>query len=298
MSGTGTARHGGAAHHGGGGGGGGASKPAAPGKHGAPVGSGGAAPGPEGTPSKGTVTTIDWTKTSEKLPNLKLAMGTTPAAWDAVYTPPTMPTPIVWTVCPTNSEGKHLAPIRCRTLDIAKAYIGTISDAGGSGGNKKGWELLMDVYSTSYHDKMEGGAINWGNFPAEVKKSGRHPNSWCGIFDLNVLRKAGLETAGWLRWDAKGGRNSMPNGLFATAPGGKLCEVVSATSSPEPGDILVLKDTDPAKPLTHHCILASKTGEAIVTYDGNTHGANEVGETNRQMSAIKCFYRVIEDTYI
>jgi len=250
--------------------------------------------------SKGEIPTpIDWTKTSDLLPNLEIRDAV--AKWDGVYEKPTLPAEVTWTVCPT--EGTlHLAPIRCRMLDIGRAYIGKITDVP-SGETKTGWELLMDIYSTSYHDKMEGGTCAWANFPADIKANAKKPNSWCGIFDVAVAFKGGIKSARWLRWDfktenPKRKRFAMPDGLFATSSRGSLCQPITAENVPVPGDILIVKD-DPAKPpLNHHCMVEAVTETAYKTIDGNSGGMNQVNSKERAKDTISCFYRVIEDTWM
>ncbi|MSP60292.1 MAG: hypothetical protein EXR72_08115 [Myxococcales bacterium] len=179
-------------------------------------------------------------------------------------------------------DGKTLHPIRQKSLDLAKEYILKISDRAGPDGNREGWELLADIWETAYHKPPK----DLGFLPG-IKAPGKPPQSWCGIFCAAMIRKAGVDASQWVI--GKG-----PTGLASGA---------IADQNFEPGDILILKDKDPAHPLIHHCLLETKSGSSLGTIDGNSWDpasgkSSTVTTHKRSASDIAYYYKAYPEVWV
>ena len=172
------------------------------------------------------------------------------------------------------TAGKKLNPVRQKTLDIARTYVGKISASRGSDGRKVGWQLLKDLYDTSYETDI----FQDPNAAEKIPAPGKKYNSWCGIFALACAKKAGSTTAKW-----------------AVQPGGWGVAGVQPQSDTafEPGDILVMHGD-----LVHHAILVKQEGGTIWTLDGNFNNQTVVERAPRPASDVKVFYRMMEPVYV
>ena len=136
-----------------------------------------------------------------------------------------------------------------RAAIIAKAasYIGTVADQGGSGGKRKGWEILKDFFDTALNMDI----FKDGKAKAEIPKSGGKYASWCGIFALAAAKKSGA-----VAQDVKWRLGARIQGL----------EFKNGNKGPKPGDIIVME----MKGLWHHAIVESIDGDTFRTIDGNS----------------------------
>jgi len=172
--------------------------------------------------------------------------------------------------------GQKLHPTRQLILDTARTYVGRISDLGGTGGFKLGWELLKDIYDTSYHTNI----FSWGQTAVDgIKLPGKKINSWCGIFAVAMVRKANVDAANWQT-------GIGPKGIASSckANDGKFT----------PGDILVMKGS-----LVHHNLFVSKKSDGtMVTIDGNQIYQTVKLRTNLKVSDVQCYYLPITEKYV
>jgi len=172
-------------------------------------------------------------------------------------------------------------------LDIARSYIGILGD---SRGKRFGSDYFLDIYNVAYDaDMMDK---KWGSFASSIKTVGKKPNSWCGIFATAMNRKGGLTKGHWARWDVKPG--SQPVGFASSANHG---------AGFQPGDILIIKDKDPKKPLNHHCVCESINGDALVTIDGNSWNdkemiTNTIRRTERKVSDVTMWYKTDDHVWV
>jgi len=188
--------------------------------------------------------------------------------------------PVTCTAAQVNG-GQQLSAIRQKIIDTAMAYVGKIGDRLGK---RTGADLLLDIYNTAYHIDV----TTWGWGPL-ISTVGKQPNSWCGIFAVAMVCKAGVPGAGWARWDAK--PPSQPFGLASST--------VYTDGKFSPGDMLLIKDP-PGQNLNHQCICKSIDGNVVNTIDGNsfdptTTTTNTVKETKRSLSDVRGYYKVVPD---
>jgi peptidoglycan hydrolase-like protein with peptidoglycan-binding domain len=151
---------------------------------------------------------------------------------------------------------KNLHPMRRKIIDMALSAVGRVSDRGGEGGKKKGWQLLKEIYDTALG--VDTNKYGWlpgiqtpgqraGSIPDSPDKNKRAGISWCGIFATWAVIKAGVPGVQWvLGKKIKGLPNPSYDKKFA------------------PGDILVIPKN------VHHFILAQQDGDKLTTIDGNT----------------------------
>lgn len=82
---------------------------------------------------------------------------------------------------------------RQKLLQEAAALIDKVSDCGGAGGEKKGADVLEDLYKTAFD--MDTLPAGWS--PKIRKANGgqwKGPWSWCGVYAVAAAKKAGVET--------------------------------------------------------------------------------------------------------
>ena len=152
---------------------------------------------------------------------------------------------------------------RERIVNLAKAELGKVKAKVNDGnGNKVGSDRLLDYFKTAAP----------GVWPDEVVTQHKHqkPNfpSWCGIFSVWAIKKAGLDIGNW-----KIGRGVISQG--------KLTE----TDSPGPGDIAYLKGGE-----NHQAIVVEVNGNEVKTIDGNSGVFSEVVERTRPLNAYRGFW--------
>ena len=167
-------------------------------------------------------------------------------------------------------------------VEIAEMAVGRVNSLNRGDGKKYGGALIDDFYKVAFGGKYSSGWTPWlykaNKFLSNSvgKKTG--PWSWCGIFCVWAVRLAtGNEDVYWA-----GGRS---HGLE-----GPLRDIENA----KPGDIILPKDKDPAKPLNHHCLLKeiSTDGETYTTIDGNGM-YQSITENERPKSTIRGYYRAV-----
>ena len=157
---------------------------------------------------------------------------------------------------------------------MAESMVGKVSDVGGEGGKKKGWQHLKEFYDTALGVDTE--TYGWlkgiqtpgmrGGSTAQ-NKSGV---SWCGIFGTWAVIKAGVPGVKWVLGTAIKG---LPQ--------------PKADKSYQPGDMLVLKGK-----LVHHCILKEKRGDSLTTIDGNVMN-QEIVVRSRNASEVSYYYQTV-----
>ncbi|HRP70648.1 MAG TPA: hypothetical protein PLY93_14070, partial [Turneriella sp.] len=214
---------------------------------------------------------VTFTAVTPATPGSLLVGGGTSGGADGIVTITNDDTPPL-----VKATGKKLHPTRQLTLDIARTYVGRISDLGGTGGNKLGWELLKDIYDTSYHTNV----FSWGQTAIDgIKLPGKKINSWCGIFAVAMVRKAGVDAANWQT-------GIGPKGIASS------CKANDGNFTP--GDILVMKGS-----LVHHNLFVSqKTDGSMVTIDGNQVYQTVKLRTNLNASDVQCYYTPLTEKYV
>jgi hypothetical protein len=119
--------------------------------------------------------------------------------------------------------------------------------------------------------RKEVGNTNWMKYtPGVTSQTPTHSFSWCGVFALWVLKRAGL--AKQIFWDLKNGVGFL--------------QYLPVTSSPQPGDIAYIN-----QPYQHHAIVERVDGSNIYTLDGNSEG-DMVRQNVRPRSAFSAFYSI------
>lgn len=181
-------------------------------------------------------------------------------------TPPDLPPPV---------DG-NLHPTRVKIIQIAESMVGKVSDVGGEGGMKKGWQHLKEFYDVSLGvDSAKNGWLKGIQTPGQrAGSSAQQPGgiSWCGIFAAWATIKAGVPGVKWVLGTAIKGL-PQPKG----------------DANYQPGDILVIKGKE-----VHHCVLKAKSGSSLTTIDGNvTNQGIEV--RNRNAGQIWYYYQTVAD---
>jgi len=161
--------------------------------------------------------------------------------------------------------------IRQRIVELAGSKVGTVTDRAGADGFKIGWQNLKEFYEVAYKiNDLETDRSWWMK---DIKGVGKKVNDWCGIFCIWAWRKAGLP----VYWNTKviGCKYRGQKNLLA------------------PGDIVIMKNKNPEKPLNHHCMIKSINGDNAETIDGN-QGVDSIMFRNRKVSDIEILYSVAE----
>jgi len=161
--------------------------------------------------------------------------------------------------------------MRRKIVELAGSMVGTVVDKRGDDGNKIGWQNLKKFYEVAYKINDLEKERSW--WMADIKGVGKKVNDWCGIFCIWAWRSAGLP----VHWNTKviGCKYRGQKNLLA------------------PGDIVIMKNKDPEKPLNHHCMIKSIDGNNAETIDGN-QGIDSIMFRNRKVSDIEIFYSVAE----
>ncbi len=185
--------------------------------------------------------------------------------------PKLQPAPAEAAPPPAQGDGKKLAQLRQKMVDVAKAEVGQVDDRGGEGGKRKGWEHLKD-----YLEKALGvDAEKQGWLPALQKPNGRAGGlHWCGIFGVWCAIQCGIE----VKWAFGSG----PKGLGKYRTDKKYV----------PGDILVCKGA-----LNHHCVLTAIAPDGkLETVNGNSF-YQSVALAMRDPGEIALYYKLTDQDY-
>ena len=171
----------------------------------------------------------------------------------------------------TTEATTDLDAMRRKIVELAGSMVGTVVDKRGDDGNKIGWQNLKKFYEVAYKINDLEKERSW--WMADIKGVGKKVNDWCGIFCIWAWRSAGLP----VHWNTKviGCKYRGQKNLLA------------------PGDIVIMKNKNPEKPLNHHCIIKSINGDNAETIDGN-QGIDSIMFRNRKVSDIEIFYSVAE----
>lgn len=172
---------------------------------------------------------------------------------------------------PAAEPASDLEAMRRRIVELAGSMVGTVVDKKGDDGYKIGWQNLKKFYEVAYKiNDLEKDRSWW---MADIKGVGKKVNDWCGIFCVWAWRSAGLP----VHW------NTRVVG----------CKYRGQTNLLAAGDIVIIKDKDPEKPLNHHCIVKSVSGNTVETIDGN-QGVESIKFRTRKISDISILYSVAE----
>ncbi|MBM4321067.1 MAG: hypothetical protein FJ125_14220, partial [Deltaproteobacteria bacterium] len=174
------------------------------------------------------------------------------------------------------AQGLKLHPVRQKALDIARTYIGKISENPGPDGNKVGWQLLKDIYDTSYGFDIFKDPSAKEKIPKPYAKY----NSWCGIFATACCKKAGITSAKW----EVGTGGWGPTGLASAQQEG---------AGYEPGDMLVMQGG-----LTHHCLYVRTEGSMLHTIDGNLTGQTVAERSTQPVNQLWYWYKTHPEVYV
>jgi hypothetical protein len=159
---------------------------------------------------------------------------------------------------------------RRKILETAETFMHKVSDCGGTGGEKLGADVLEEVYK----DALQAG---WSDKtmrkPVRKANSGKWsgPWSWCGIWAVHVMRKAGHEDISWGIGKMKG-----------RSP-------VYGNKGVQAGDLAFWKGG-----LNHHNIIEKIDGQTVYTLDGNQE-CSGIMRKKRKLSDIAGYYKIAKD---
>ncbi len=180
--------------------------------------------------------------------------------------PPDLPPPV----------DSNLSTTRTRIIQIAESMVGKVSDVGGEGGMKKGWQHLKEFYDTALgEDSAKKGWLKGIQTPglrAGSTAQNKSGISWCGIFATWAVINAGVPGVKWVLGTAIKGL-PQPKG----------------DQNYQPGDILVLKGKQ-----VHHCVLKAKNGSSLTTIDGNVMNQG-IEVRSRNTGEVWYYYQTVAD---
>lgn len=151
--------------------------------------------------------------------------------------------------------------IRERIVAIAAAEIGKVKAKQNDGGRRIGADRLKEYFSLAAP----------GIWPeSDIENANGKIPSWCGIFAVYTIKKAGLDIGNW----------QIGRGVTAF---GKLTQ----TNSPQPGDIGYMNLNQ------HHCIVEKVSGDIIESIDGNSGLFSEVVRNKRNIRDYVGFFTAV-----
>ncbi len=154
-------------------------------------------------------------------------------------------------------------------LKAAESYIRTVSDCGGEGREKLGADVLDQIYK----DGLQEG---YKPMMASQVKPANHskwqgPWSWCAIYAVAAVRKAGITDLHW-------GTGKM----VGRKP-------IAGHNGAKPGDIAFWTGG-----LNHHDIIEKIDGKTVYTIDGNQE-CSGIMRKKRQLSNMAGYYKTVDD---
>ena len=163
-----------------------------------------------------------------------------------------------------------LSAQRRKILEVAEGELHSVSDCGGSGGEKKGADKLEEIYKNALQSVYSEKAMK-----SHVRKANHSkwngPWSWCGIWAAHVVREAGFKDISWTIGKLKG-----------RAP-------IGGHKGVKPGDIAFWSGG-----LNHHDIVEKIDGKTVYTLDGNQE-CSGIMRKKRQLSNMAGYYNVAND---
>ncbi len=180
---------------------------------------------------------------------------------------------------PENDEGEKVFRSENETLTgnmgkgeaivaIARSKIGKVKakEGLGSDGGKQlrfGYEALLEIFHLAAPGVWEDDVIKYvtPGLP-----------SWCGIFAVYCIKKAGIDIGTW----------QMGKGVTAF---GKLKQ----TETPQAGDIGYMDDHQ------HHAIIVKVEGDMVQSIDGNSGLQSEIIENKRSLKAYRGFFTALHN---
>ena len=162
-----------------------------------------------------------------------------------------------------------LSEERKAILTSAESYIHKVSDCGGEGREKLGADVLEQIYKDGLQD-------GWKDMMSKQIRPANHskwsgPWSWCAIYAVAAVRKAGITD---LHWGT-----------------GKLVgrKAIGGHKGAKPGDIAFWTGG-----LNHHDIIEKIDGKTVYTIDGNQE-CSGIMRKKRDLSKMAGYYKIVND---
>jgi len=162
-----------------------------------------------------------------------------------------------------------LSEQRKAILTAAESYIHTVSDCGGQGREKLGADVLDQIYKDGLQEGYKP-MISSQVRPANHSKWAG-PWSWCAIFAVAAVRKAGITDLHW-------GTGKMVGR-----------KAIAGHKGAKPGDIAFWTGG-----LNHHDIIEKIDGKTVYTIDGNQE-CSGIMRKKRQLSNMAGYYKIVAD---
>lgn len=169
----------------------------------------------------------------------------------------------------STADAAHLRVVEIATAEIGRVIAGQAGPADETGSaTRVGWERLMEYFEVACGGptRFSRDVVKYHRYPRRKEDGPIYLPSWCGIFTVWALKRAGLPVGDW---SSKG-----------------VSALLRLTSNPQPGDVAYID-----QPFQHHCIVACVEGDTIVTINGNSGGVGAILEERKPRTAYTCFYR-------